>query len=78
MLYLALKQLVLLFTEQRRWPAPLAEYMIKQLGTIAPARSLVCGYPVGAEQLSSVEKYTGTKAITFEEWAEQNKQMFIS
>ncbi|EXJ95661.1 hypothetical protein A1O1_00783 [Capronia coronata CBS 617.96] len=66
------------FTEQRHWPAPLAEYMIKQLGFIDPARSLVFGYPVGAEQLSSVEKYTGKKAITFEEWADQNKQMFIS
>jgi uncharacterized protein YbjT (DUF2867 family) len=66
------------YTEQRRWPAPLAEYMIKQSEAIDPARSLVCGYPVGAEQLSSVEKYTGKKAITFEEWAEQNKQMFIS
>jgi uncharacterized protein YbjT (DUF2867 family) len=66
------------FTEERHWPAPLAEYMIKQAGTVDPARSLVCGYPVGAEQLLSVEKYTGKKAITFEEWAEQNKQMFIS
>jgi uncharacterized protein YbjT (DUF2867 family) len=66
------------FTEERHWPAPLAEYMIKQAGTVDPARSLVCGYPVGAEQLLSVEKYTGKKAITFEEWAEHNKQMFIS
>lgn len=67
-----------IFTEQRRWPAPLAEYMIKQLGAVDPARNLTCGYPVNAEQLSNVEKYTGKKAITFEEWAEQNKQMFIS
>lgn len=66
------------FTEQRRWPASLAEYMIKQLGAVDPARSLVNGYPVSAEQLSSVEKYTGKKAITFEEWAERNKQMFMS
>lgn len=66
------------FTEQRRWPAPLAEYMIRQSGVVDPARRLVCGYPVGAEQLATVEKYTGKKAITFEEWAEQNKQMFIS
>lgn len=66
------------YTEHRRWPAPLAEYMITQSGTMDPTRSLVCGYPVSAEQLSSVEKYTSKKAITFEEWAEQNKQMFIS
>ncbi|RDW88423.1 hypothetical protein BP6252_00455 [Coleophoma cylindrospora] len=67
-----------IFTEQRRWPAPLAEYMIRQSGAVDPARSLVSGYPVGAEELLNVEKYTGKKAITFEEWAEQNKQMFIS
>ncbi|KAJ9640618.1 hypothetical protein H2204_003247 [Knufia peltigerae] len=67
-----------MFTEQRRWPAPLADYMIRQSGAVDPARGLVCGYPVGPEQLSSVEKYTGKKAITFEEWVEQNKQMFIS
>ncbi|RAO70360.1 uncharacterized protein BHQ10_006372 [Talaromyces amestolkiae] len=66
------------FTEQRQWPIPLAEYMIKQLGIVDPARSLVSGYPVGAEQLSSIERYTGKKAMTFEEWAERNKQMFIS
>ncbi|KAL6245315.1 hypothetical protein RBB50_008090 [Rhinocladiella similis] len=67
-----------IFTEQRRWPAPLAEYMIKQSEATDAERNLVCGYPVGAEQLLSVEKYTGKKAITFEEWAEQHKQMFIS
>lgn len=67
-----------LFTEQRRWPVPLAEWMIKHAGAVDPERSLVCGYPVGAEQLSSVEKYTGKKAMTFEEWAEHNKHMFIS
>ncbi|EXJ86574.1 hypothetical protein A1O3_03527 [Capronia epimyces CBS 606.96] len=66
------------FTEERRWPAPLADYMIKHWGAVDPARSLVCGYPVGAEQLSSIEKYTGKKAMTFEEWAEQNKQRFLS
>lgn len=67
-----------LFTELRRWPVPLAEWMIKHAGAVDPERSLVCGYPVGAEQLSSVEIYTGKKAMTFEEWAEQNKHMFIS
>ncbi|KAK5050834.1 hypothetical protein LTR84_003393 [Exophiala bonariae] len=66
------------FTEERRWPAPLAEYMIRQLEATDSARSLTCGYSVDAEQLSNVEKYTGKKGITFEEWAEQNKQMFIS
>lgn len=67
-----------MFTEQRHWPVPLAEYMIKQAGAVDPARGLVCGYPVSPEQLANVEKYTGKKAITFEEWAEQNKQLFIS
>lgn len=66
------------FTQQRHWPAPLAEYMMMRSGVVDPTRSLVCGYPVGAEQLLSVEKYTGKKAISFEQWAEQNKQMFIS
>ncbi|KIW16820.1 hypothetical protein PV08_04010 [Exophiala spinifera] len=66
------------FTEERHWPTPLAEYMIKHSGAVDPARSLVCGYPVDPEQLASVEKYTGKKAMTFEEWAEQNKQRFLS
>lgn len=65
------------FTEQRHWPAPLAEYALRQSEAIDPERSVVFGYPIDAEQLASVEKYTGKKGITFEEWAEQNKQMFI-
>jgi uncharacterized protein YbjT (DUF2867 family) len=66
------------FTEQRGWPAPLANYMIRRLEAVDPARSLVHGYPVSAEQLVSVEKYTGKRAMTFEEWAEQNKEKFVS
>lgn len=66
------------FTEQRRWPSPLAEYMIKQLGVVDTTRNLVSGYSIDAEELSSIKKYTGKKAITFEEWAERNKQLFIS
>jgi uncharacterized protein YbjT (DUF2867 family) len=66
------------FTEERHFPAPLAEYMIKRAEITSPEGSVVFGYPVTDEQLKSVERYTGKKGMAFEEWVEQNKQMFLS
>jgi len=64
--------------EERGAPAPMARYMINRSGTNITEPSQVFGYPVTEEQLSNVQKYSGRKATTFEEWAEQNKQMFVS
>jgi NAD(P)-dependent dehydrogenase (short-subunit alcohol dehydrogenase family) len=67
-----------IFTEKRGLPAPIAKYMIKQTGLVIPGRNLLFGYPIEQDELSNVEKYTGKKATTFEEWVEQNKGLFIS
>jgi uncharacterized protein YbjT (DUF2867 family) len=63
---------------ERGWPAPLAEYMIRRSYMDESKGSTVAGYPVSMEQLMNVERYTGERATTFEEWAEKNKQMFMS
>jgi uncharacterized protein YbjT (DUF2867 family) len=67
-----------MFVEERGVPVALAKYMISRAGKTATGHSQVFGYPVSEEQLSNVQKYSGRKATTFEEWAEQNKQMFVS
>jgi uncharacterized protein YbjT (DUF2867 family) len=67
-----------MFVEERGVPVPLAKYMISRAGRTATGHSQVFGYPVSEEQLSNVQKYSGRKATTFEEWVEQNKQMFVS
>ena len=66
-----------MLTEKRGLPPALAEYMTKQADQ-NPAGSQVFGFAVGEEELSNVEKYSGRPATTFEQWAEQNKQMFVS
>ncbi|VUC30263.1 unnamed protein product [Clonostachys rosea] len=67
-----------MFNEQRGFPPTLAEYMVRQGSLVTPGQQSVFGYPVSDDQLSNVEKYSGKKATTFEEWVEQNKDMFIS
>jgi hypothetical protein len=67
-----------MFIEERGAPASLAKYMIGRMGKNITEHSQVFGYPVREEQLSNVQKYSGRKATTFEEWVEQNKQMFVS
>ena len=67
-----------LFVEELGMPVPVAKYMIRQTGKTATGHSQVLGYPVSEEQLSNVQKYSGRKATTFEEWVEQNKQIFVS
>jgi len=59
-------------------PVPYAEYMIRQAGKSGTEKNQVFGYPIKEEHLSNVEKYSGRKSTTFEEWAEQNKQKFVS
>ena len=67
-----------MFVEERGVPVLVAKYMIRQAGKTVTERSQVFGYPVSEEQLSNVQKYSGRKGTTFEEWVEQNKQMFVS
>ena len=66
------------FVEEHKLPVPAAKYMIDRAGRKATGQVQVFGYPVSEEQLSNVEKYSGRKATTFEEWVEQNKGMFVS
>jgi uncharacterized protein YbjT (DUF2867 family) len=67
-----------MFVEERKVPAPFAEYMIRQVEKSGTGDLEVIGYPVREEELSNVEKYSGRKAATFEEWAERNKNLFLS
>jgi len=67
-----------MFVEEQGVPVPLAKYMISRAGRTAAGHNEVFGYPVSEEHLSNVQKYSGMKATTFEEWVEQNKQMFVS
>ena len=67
-----------LWVEELGTPAPIAKYMVGQLGKPVKGPNQVVGYLVDEEHLSNVQKYSGRKGTTFEEWAEQNKQMFVS
>ncbi|MCJ1473533.1 hypothetical protein MMC13_002184 [Lambiella insularis] len=64
--------------EEHKLPEVVVKYMISQAGKTVPGQAQVFGNPINEEHLSNVQKYSGRKATTFEEWAEQNKQMFIS
>ncbi|KAL8685748.1 MAG: hypothetical protein Q9218_007566 [Villophora microphyllina] len=66
------------FVEERKVPAPIAEYMVRQAGKMGPGQNEVFGYTISEEHLSSVEKHSRRKGTTFKEWAEQNKGMFVS
>lgn len=66
------------FVDDRGVPRVVADYMIRQAGKTVPGKTQVFGYEISEEQLSNVQKYSGKKGTTFEEWVEQNKQMFAS
>lgn len=66
------------FVEERGVPPFFAKYMVEQMGKTIPGNSQVFGYAVEEEHLSNVQKYSGKKATTFEEWVEQNTQLFAS
>jgi uncharacterized protein YbjT (DUF2867 family) len=59
-------------------PESFARYLIDQIGKSVPGQNDLWGFPITEEQLHNVEKYSGRKPTTFEEWVEQNKQSFIS
>ncbi|CZR61725.1 related to NmrA-like family protein [Phialocephala subalpina] len=67
-----------MFVEELGVPAPVAKYMMKQLGKTSPKGGCVFGYLVNEEDLSNVQKYSGKRATTFEEWVEKNNQIFVS
>ncbi|KAE9372738.1 NAD(P)-binding protein [Stipitochalara longipes BDJ] len=67
-----------MFIEERRMSGPLVKYMVGRMGKDVTEHNQVFGYPVKEEELSNVQKYSGKKATTFEEWVEQNKQTFVS
>jgi uncharacterized protein YbjT (DUF2867 family) len=67
-----------MFVEERGVPVPIAKYMLRRSTVSDAGASTVFGYPITPEQLSNVQKYSGKKATTFQEWVDQNKQKFIS
>lgn len=58
-------------------PEVLVRYILDMVNKSVPGQSDVWGFPVTEKLLHNVEKYSGKKATTFEDWAEQNKQMFM-
>ena len=65
-----------MYVEERGVPPPVAKYMIEKTEMVSMEGNMVFGVPVDMADLGNVEKYSGKKATTFEEWAEQNKHIF--
>lgn len=65
-----------MLTENRGLPPPIAKYMISQLDREIKGENQVFGYSVQQEELSNVEKYSGKKGTSFEEWVTANKVLF--
>ena len=67
-----------MFIEMRRAPPPVAKYMSSQSTQAFPGEKRVWTIPVTDELLLNVEKYSGKKATTVNEWLDQNKGLFFS
>ncbi|KAL8751416.1 MAG: hypothetical protein Q9184_006076 [Pyrenodesmia sp. 2 TL-2023] len=68
-----------LFVAEGGFPAPIAEYMVRQTQkAFGAGEDQVFGYKIDREHLGNVEKYSGKKSTTFQEWVEQEKGMFVS
>lgn len=65
-------------TAERGMPKPFAEYMAKVTAGGSSEGQQVMGYPVHDDWFTNIEKYSGKKATTLEEWAAQNKQLFAA
>ena len=66
-----------ILTEVRKLPPPLVEYFLKQANKPLPEdKTHILGYLVEDEEFGNVEKYSGQRSTTFEEWATQNKHLF--
>ena len=57
-------------------PAPLMDYMIRRSRVTPSAGLNVFGYSLEKEELKNVQKYTGKKFTTFEEWMQTVKGAF--
>lgn len=57
-------------------PPPLMDYMIRRSRVTPSAGSNVFGYSVEKEELKNVQRYTGKKFTTFEEWMQTVKGAF--
>lgn len=66
------------FVEDRGAPPFIAKYMVSQMGKTVTGHTQVFGLPIKEEHFSNVHKYSGRNATTFEEWAEQNRDLFVS
>lgn len=67
-----------MYTEERGVPPPLAKYMVDRQGMwTSDDGNTIFGYKVSERDLGNVERYSGGKATAFEEWAQQNKALFV-
>lgn len=64
------------FKKAAHTPEPVIDYMIRRLTLGKEGKGELLGYSVSPEEHSNVEKYSGTKATTLEEWLSANKQLF--
>jgi uncharacterized protein YbjT (DUF2867 family) len=64
--------------EEHGLPPYFAKYMTSLSEKVSTGGLQVQHYPLSEDQLSNVEKYSGKKATTFEEWVGRNKQMFTT
>ena len=67
-----------MFTGARGIPPPLAKYLVSKTVTAVDGPGHIFGLKVNEEDLRNVEKYSGKKATSFQEWVEKNKGMFVS
>ena len=67
-----------MFTGARGIPPPLAKYLVSKMVTAVDGPGQIFGLKVNEEDLRNVEKYSGKKATSFQEWVEKNKGMFVS
>ena len=64
--------------EERKLPPVLVNYFLSHMDKDFSGGLQVWGHPLEKEQLSNVQKYSGKKGTTFEEWAEQKVKTFTS
>lgn len=72
------QEAIKIFTEDREFPEFLAKSMLPPMKEKVNADAHVFGYEINRGDLGNVEKYTGKKATTFEEWVQENKQKLLA
>ena len=66
-----------MYVEERGYPEPIAKYMLGRYAMPQTGKFQLLGYSIEEEHLSNVQKYSGKEATTFEDWVQQNKQIFV-